>query len=78
MAVPAHDERDWEFAKKYEIPLKQSIAYEYIFDGEYTPKIEVETLKRKCIDVILENRNGEIFLIDEYNSDNDSHVIHFL
>jgi leucyl-tRNA synthetase len=26
MAVPAHDERDWEFAKKYGIPLKQVIA----------------------------------------------------
>jgi leucyl-tRNA synthetase len=78
MAVPAHDERDWEFAKKYEIPLKQSIAYEYIFDGVYTPKIGAETLKRKCIDVILENGNGEIFLIDEYNSDNDSHAIHFV
>ena len=26
MAVPAHDERDFEFAKKYNIPLKISIA----------------------------------------------------
>ena len=25
MAVPAHDQRDWEFAKKYNIPLKQVI-----------------------------------------------------
>ncbi len=25
MAVPAHDERDWDFAKKYELPIKQSI-----------------------------------------------------
>jgi len=26
MAVPAHDQRDWEFAKKYELPIKQVIA----------------------------------------------------
>lgn len=26
MAVPAHDQRDWEFAKKYDLPIQQSIA----------------------------------------------------
>jgi len=30
MAVPAHDERDFEFAKKYDLKIKQSIAPSFI------------------------------------------------
>lgn len=32
MAVPAHDERDWEFAEKYGTPLKQSVTHMHIFE----------------------------------------------
>jgi len=37
MAVPAHDERDWQFAKKYGLPIRQVIAPpEGAFEGCYT------------------------------------------
>ncbi len=31
MAVPGHDQRDWEFARKYDLPIKQVVASK---DGE--------------------------------------------
>src|SRR3989344_4464744 len=42
MAVPAHDERDWEFAKKYNLPVKMVICPNYpkpicpVLDKAYT------------------------------------------
>ena len=37
MAVPAHDERDFEFARKYELPIRTVIQ---LSDGETGPQLE--------------------------------------
>ncbi len=36
MAVPAHDQRDWEFAKKYQLPLKQVIKPDVSSPHDFT------------------------------------------
>ncbi|WP_226702325.1 leucine--tRNA ligase [Microbulbifer elongatus] len=45
MAVPAHDQRDWEFAKKYDLPIEQVIAPE---SGE-TIDLEKEAFTEKGV-----------------------------
>lgn len=36
MAVPGHDERDWEFAKKFDLPIKEVVSGGNIEEGAYT------------------------------------------
>ncbi len=43
MAVPAHDQRDWEFAQKYGLPIKQVIA-------PLDPKIAIDLTKEAFTD----------------------------
>lgn len=44
MSVPAHDQRDWEFAKKYNIPLKQVINSD---DKKIKVDLDVEAFTEK-------------------------------
>ena len=47
MAVPAHDQRDFEFAKKYDLPIKQVIVG---IDGVIVKQTEAYTAEGKLID----------------------------
>lgn len=63
MAVPAHDERDFDFAKKYNLPIRQVIA-PYNFDKSNPPKEGFENTIRKVVHVILENKKGEVLTLN--------------
>ncbi len=56
MAVPAHDERDWEFAKKFNIPIRQVILPVF---GEKKQKEE----ERKSVLAIIRRKSDGKFLI---------------
>ena len=42
MAVPAHDERDFEFAKKYSLPIKQVISVPAKSQSESHPEFSTD------------------------------------
>ncbi len=58
MAVPAHDERDFEFAKKYNLPIVESIA-PYMKDD---PRDDKETEKRDIVTAIVKNPKNNSYL----------------
>jgi len=69
MAVPAHDERDYEFAKTFDLPIRQVIAggdiskEAYAGDGEHINSGFLDGLNKeqainKMIDWLEENKKG--------------------
>ncbi len=76
MAVPAHDERDFEFAEKYNLPINEVISPRAILTGDDAVREGVETLYRNVVDVILENEDGEFLLImEEREGKKDFHFV---
>ncbi|RFU68710.1 leucine--tRNA ligase [Peribacillus saganii] len=70
MAVPAHDERDYEFARKFDLPIKEVVAggdvekEAYTGDGEHINSGFLDGLKKeeaikKSIEWLVENGIGE-------------------
>ncbi len=53
MAVPAHDERDAVFAKKYDLPTVQTVAPYIVMKGECTPREDKETTSKDCVTAIV-------------------------
>lgn len=66
MAVPAHDERDNAFAKKFNLPIEDVVSRHELPDGEEAFKETAETLHREVVDCIIkDNESGEYLLIEE-------------
>ncbi|OQB06121.1 MAG: Leucine--tRNA ligase [bacterium ADurb.Bin212] len=63
MAVPAHDERDYEFAKKYNIPIVNVVMPKVV--DKHDPPIEgKETIFRQAIQAIVVNpKNNKVLTL---------------
>lgn len=58
MAVPAHNQQDFEFAKKYNLLIKKSVA-PYLKDD---PKVDKKTEKRDVVVAIVKNPKNNTYL----------------
>ncbi len=62
MAVPAHDERDFEFAKKYDLPIKQ-VVVPCSVDPSNPPQEGFEDVKRDTVVVHLRDKSTGKFAL---------------
>jgi len=58
MAVPAHDERDFEFAKKYDLPIKQVVVP--VFGSEDK---KPNAVFRETVSAFVKNKKGEVLML---------------
>jgi leucyl-tRNA synthetase len=65
MAVPAHDERDGQFAKKYGIDIVDVVAHKIELWGLDAMREGVETLHRNVVDAIITDKEGDVYLVKE-------------
>jgi leucyl-tRNA synthetase len=62
MAVPAHDERDFAFAKKYKLPIKEVVIPNRI-DEKNPPISGKQTVERRNVHVIVRNPKNNKYLL---------------
>ncbi|MBU0660894.1 class I tRNA ligase family protein [Patescibacteria group bacterium] len=61
MAVPAHDERDFEFAKKFDLPIRQVVAEMIPSAEKDIPKEGKETVRRQNVIVLVKHPEEDAY-----------------
>lgn len=58
MAVPAHDERDFEFAEKFKLPIVS------VIEPEFGQSVEGEDEKKAIIAIVRNPKTGQVLVLD--------------
>lgn len=62
MAVPAHDQRDYDFAKKFNIPIKQVIAKNFIGTGDSKIREDKPMTERQVVNIVMKHPTEDKYL----------------
>ncbi len=63
MAVPAHDERDFAFAKKFNLPIRRVVEPKFVAtEGEEAFRPQEETVKRNAVCCVVRNPKDDSYL----------------
>ena len=68
MAVPAHDERDFEFAKKYSLSIREVVAPHIVLTGKLKPSNDKKTTSRDVVSAIIYNKTKDEYLTLEWSN----------
>ncbi len=66
MAVPAHDERDYDFASKFDIPIIQVIEPE-LLDQENPPRPDAQDTERNVVMCLIKHPTDDKYLTLRWN-----------
>lgn len=58
MAVPGHDERDYEFARKFDLPIVEVVEAS-TFDNDNPPRAGKKNTKRNTVICVIKNKQGQ-------------------
>lgn len=62
MAVPAHDDRDYEFAKKFNIPIVQVLAKSFVGTGDSQIREDKPMTNRNVVNVVIKHPSENKYL----------------
>lgn len=70
MAVPAHDERDFEFAQRFNLPIRTVIEPKFVADpkGDAGLKEGQEIIRREAICAVVRNPKNDTYLCNSWKT----------